>query len=832
MRLFDAYDDTGYQSSVCTTFDIDFEAYESVALSRLRGRGCNNNILIADSRMLNNAVDSRKLPRLAGRMYSVVGISPKGVFHPKLLLQIGHKTGRLVVASANMTSAGLAGNLEVVGQVTLTSPDGPEIGLLRAAFDYVYGLLPAEAEASREQLSWALRRAPWLQAAKPLDAITDTAGVAHTRFLAHSPDVGIGSRYLNAIGSSPVKRLLVVSPYWDDSLDALRWLHAKLSPSELCVLLQKEVGLFPKNAVEPELPVQAFPLRAKVGSGGSRFVHAKILIAQTDDADHVLYGSANCTTPALGSDSYAGGNEEASLYRRLKPGQAVALLGLEQSLAPEQALEVAQLPDYQKVDEIPMADCERRASGFFEVKGNILTWRRPATLNGREYSIELLDARGAVLPACIAPLSDDGTRAAFGLTLSSLPTFARVVVDGEHFAPSVVMSLDELRRTRLTEAAKKSQTSLMLLEHPDTLESLQLLELIADLSKAESAGSLTIGAAKVPAQSSQFSEGGLVLSYEEFIVRRQDPALEGGLTESSMSTSLTDSVRHLLNRILGIGETTTRRHVDEPEDDSAQIRELLKRGDETAQRASAIEEGDVADSTVSMSAGTTVNDRQEEIRRLQTTFKQSQQTVVDAVEKFIKEQREIARVEKLETAALLKLRVLLQVILATGSSHENLVKQQGSTSRRSTVLLPCRSDANNSWPFLAGRLLMEFFRHKSEDVQPLVTCLKWTTQSLGASLPVDVAECLFICQWVAQAASSASDSNGRPVVPFTTMPNLRIDLYAAMNNLLGLDNEAAMREETWNALEQRYAEQLGVDPKKVRLRHAETLTTLSTAAAA
>ena len=487
MRLFDAFEGAGYHSSVCTTFEIDFAAYESVALPRLRGKGCNNNVLVADSRMLSHAIDSRKLPRLAGSKYSVVGIAPTGVFHPKLLLQIGYGQGRLLVASANMTSSGLAGNLEVVGQVVLSNPAGPEAGLLRAAFDYVLALLPQGMTAAREQLNWALLRAPWLQAATPSDVIVDENGYVDTRLLAHNRSASIGARFVEAVGPNPIRRLAVISPYWDETLAALKGLNEALKPTEIALLLQPEMGLFPKGALGGAMPVQIFPIGPAAGVGkASRFVHAKVLIAQTDDADHVLYGSTNCTVAALGSDKFAGSNHEVALYRRLKPGQALELLGLNAILTSENPIAIETLPEFQKVESIPLDECQRRGSGYFELAGDILRWQKPGWLAGAQRELELLDTRGAVLPAELTPLEDDGLTATFVLNLSVLPAFARLVnEDDEKFSASVVDSLDELRRSQMTEKAKKAQTPLDELDDLDTLEDLRLLDIFGELLKAE-----------------------------------------------------------------------------------------------------------------------------------------------------------------------------------------------------------------------------------------------------------------------------------------------------------------------------------------------------------
>lgn len=112
MKLYEYYGKSGFHTCIVTTFGLDFDAYENVIFSRARGAGCHNNLLIADGRMLSLALDGNSsLPRHAGRLYSVTGAAAKGVFHPKVTLQLGRSGGRLIVSSANVTSAGLAGNL-------------------------------------------------------------------------------------------------------------------------------------------------------------------------------------------------------------------------------------------------------------------------------------------------------------------------------------------------------------------------------------------------------------------------------------------------------------------------------------------------------------------------------------------------------------------------------------------------------------------------------------------------------------------------------------------------------------------------------------------------
>ena len=65
MKLYEKYSEGGYHSSIASTFNVDFDAYETIVLSRLRGAGCRNNLLLCDSRMVTASLDGAfRLPFL------------------------------------------------------------------------------------------------------------------------------------------------------------------------------------------------------------------------------------------------------------------------------------------------------------------------------------------------------------------------------------------------------------------------------------------------------------------------------------------------------------------------------------------------------------------------------------------------------------------------------------------------------------------------------------------------------------------------------------------------------------------------------------------------
>jgi hypothetical protein len=348
MRLYECFGDNGFHTTLITTFGIDFDAYENIVLGRLRGSGCHNNILISDSGMLTYGLEGASSPPLsAGRLYSVTGARAAGVFHPKLVLQLGRNRGRLIVTSANMTAPGLAGNLEIGGTLECTAADSAERRLVAAAWQYLARLFEPDDQALSQQLAWMRPRTSWLFDTEPADSALPLSDGSPAAFLGAGQTLGIGARFARLVAGEAVRRLIVISPYWDHRLEALRFLSDQLAPESIVIPIDPCRVLFPGQMVDALPQARLLDLRP---FSETRFVHAKTIIAQTDSADHVLFGSANCTAAALATGEFAGYNEEACLYRRLPPHAAIASLCLDKILAEAPAIEPATLPARQRVD--------------------------------------------------------------------------------------------------------------------------------------------------------------------------------------------------------------------------------------------------------------------------------------------------------------------------------------------------------------------------------------------------------------------------------------------------------------------------------------------------
>ncbi len=287
----------GFHTAVVTTFAVDFCGFEEIILPQLATAGATNILLICDERMGALALnDGSILPRQLGRNYALFcPYQAAGVFHPKIVVQLGRDGGRAFVGSANATAAGFSGNLEIVTEVSCTAEPGPERDFVRSAWAYVEEIARAARGAAADALDWARARTPWL--AEPFEpAVRSLADGGLLGLMTRPGPVEIADRFVSLIGSERIDRLIVMSPYWDDGLAALGDLAERLGSPPILVLVDPGAHGLPH-------PMPIIPNLTLVDCSSwrqGRFKHAKLILAQTKEHDHVLSGSTNCTQPALG----------------------------------------------------------------------------------------------------------------------------------------------------------------------------------------------------------------------------------------------------------------------------------------------------------------------------------------------------------------------------------------------------------------------------------------------------------------------------------------------------------------------------------------------------
>ena len=542
-----------YHTTLLTTFSIDFTALESVILPQIQNAGCANVLVLCDSRMATQALEEGGvLPRGAGRQYVLAQpTQASGVFHPKILLQVGKGGAKAIVSSANATSAGLAGNVEIATEITCGVEPSAAQSFVGAVLAYLERKTPSKASAARDALAWMRQRTPWL-ANLSADG-TNVWNLPDGSRLGFFSDplpgqISILERFLAEIGDRAVDRVLVVSPYWDDQLQALKVISERLRPSDLVVLLQAATGLFPGQAAQA-LDVRLIEAPA---SFGTRFLHAKLIVAFCGEEAHLLAGSANCTAAALGNEGFTGANSEAVVYRKLPASDLVKSLDLESVLS-NKTLDAADIPPVRQLPNIPLDDLRSMDGGHFEAGRGRLEWRPSPNFDPNESRVQVLGGNLeeiGVIPVGGWSPGSDGTLITMALEGISRASFARAVSSKGRSSLCVVDQLDVLRAQRREPGSAAVERMKVMLADAAELEIEQIEWLSkleeADLKERALSPRIDVGHKTKDVASTTFQK----LSYEQFTKGRTvAPHLGSG--RDTLVGYHSAAIQALLERVVG-----------------------------------------------------------------------------------------------------------------------------------------------------------------------------------------------------------------------------------------------------------------------------------------
>lgn len=801
MKLYERFADKEFHTSIATSFGIDFDAYESIVLPRLRGAGCRNNIVITDGRMLTHALGGASaLPRHAGKLYTVSGATATGVFHPKIFLQAGRRRGRLIVSSANLTAPGLAGNLELASVIACDETPSGEQQLIAQAWHYLLRFCNDDEQGVSAQLEWMRARARWLDRATPTTGPVGLADGSLAALLTTGGATGIGQSFIDLIGE-PVTRLIVLSPYWDMNLEALEFLAGGLSAGEISIVIDAGCATFSKHGLGRTPGARLYD-RGDFRKG--RFIHAKMLIAQTQDADHVLLGSANCTAPALGSSTFAGVNEEVCLYRRYPAGTVLDALGLTALLAAERRLDPAALPHPVLNEELPLAELTTQNPGRFECRVDTLTWHPSGAYDPAGSSIELLDQQGKPIVCRLLPLQGTGAPRYQISDTEERPAFARVMRrDGKVSAPAIVTLIDRLRAVVRETASRQADSALRQLDS-ETEASLLLFDVLNVIERFEQGDGTSKEPLSIPKAGKNKEESALEykkLSYEEFIARRR-PRTATQLAHNSLAGSDLAMVRSFLNRIVGLEPGDD----DDEEEDQKPPRNVFDMGDETADAQAALNAGEGFDTE---KTSREEEERAKAERRRAAARKATKEQIAAAAQAFRKRIRDRKEGGALDNQDILRLRALLMII-CTAACPAGTGKD-GAPAHSRLQVLPSEGD-HDSWPFVLGRALFEIFGGR----QPVIR--HFYVSSEHDQIPDDIIECWATCYWCLQTCLAAPLSSGEQKrIRQHLKPLVEIAYRLTLPSKDELLGEHVIR--VMDAMSESYAERLGVDPAAIVSAH-------------
>jgi hypothetical protein len=710
----------GYHTAIVTSFAVDFNGFEQVILPQLIAAGASNILLIADDRMSGLALSEDSiLPRQLGRDYALLGpAQSRGVFHPKIVLQLGRDGGRAFVGSANATASGIGGNLEIVTEVACTKDASPERDFVLAVWAYIRRIVGQSEGAPSDAIRWARDRTPWLDTKAPVSPV-DLPDGSRLGFFA-APDIAsIADQFASEITES-VERLIMISPYWDADLRALADLAARLGHPRTQVLLDISAHEFPVSAPRPDhvevLDASDFHK--------NRFKHAKLIIAQTAQNDHILTGSANCTVAAMGTRGFVGVNAEASVYRRVDRDVAISHLGLGQIL---QGVSVS--PDDMALPHrsapIPLEQAQALSPGRFETDNHELRWMPGA--RGWTGRLQLLDIQRAELgDVPIVDMTADGSTLV--MRCEGLEAVSFVCVDDgtqrSNLAP--LIHRGQLKARRREAATPNIARAIARFADSNDLQ-LVLLQYLEELARADAAEiklpSHTQSVVRRPADSSD--DEPKILSYDQFIAQSPNKrAARGG--ESSTTGSHVDIVRTMLNRLAGIGRDGQATVADNSDD-------WMDLGDEGA-------------------VGSAEREPPAQHEKIRPAIDRAD--FVGKVQAYVKAMTSAQSPKPVTSADVMFLRFWVMLILHS-AQHQG---QDGG--------LPCTVD-DFGWPRLIVRILSAFF------FGPKAPILRLILEGSYQDMPVDFLEAWATALWALDLVQAILPSNQRTKQFHSPLPLLR-----------------------------------------------------------
>ena len=296
--LLEHISESGFRSSVFTTYSCYFPFYEEVVLRRLMAAGCVHNVLLVDATRCAEAFAVEELrPRRAGRDYTLIPVKVGGAFHPKMFLRFGKSKGSLLVGSHNVTLSGFGLNDEVTNIFRLEGAALRAGGaVFRQALSYLGQFMPTRLPDVVEAFEGVRLGVPWLDG--PLGV-----GPQERQLLTESAaSDDLWSQVVPLIPKD-VKTAFVGGPFFDPGLAMVRRLKREVQPERLVI------GIDPSTAeIDPIeasrldgvewvniAGVPQIPQRRE----GAHHLHAKVFWFAGMRDELLVTGSANPSVAAF-----------------------------------------------------------------------------------------------------------------------------------------------------------------------------------------------------------------------------------------------------------------------------------------------------------------------------------------------------------------------------------------------------------------------------------------------------------------------------------------------------------------------------------------------------
>ncbi|WP_223808834.1 phospholipase D-like domain-containing protein [Rufibacter hautae] len=388
-----------YSSCIITCFSFDFTFFEERVMTALRLANVRNVNVLVDGKFLEQSLEMVTGNEFKNhKTYSLTPVYETGVFHPKIMLLTGPTQGLLVIGSGNLTSSGLSTNDEIWAAFHLNSLDCNNAPVFAAAWQYLQGYFPQVKGFNQQKLDWITQYSPWvreLALIAPGKTFIPLDDELEVKFVANTASVSIYQQLIESLPKSKVKKLSIVSPYFDEKGTILEQLTADFEIEEIACLTDQQFGILPTKLNEILYNQVAFyDWKDCLKDFDTRYnrLHAKLFhFEYTDGWEYLLIGSPNATIQALGSVAdFAVNGEAGLLLKRKNKNGYIRELGINTKNGPTLNVKAAAKGKTHRGDSTPSINYENKIL-YAERNGSRLTVHLKKTSKA-VYEIQVLNS--------------------------------------------------------------------------------------------------------------------------------------------------------------------------------------------------------------------------------------------------------------------------------------------------------------------------------------------------------------------------------------------------------------------------------------------------------
>jgi hypothetical protein len=306
-----------YHSCIITCFSFDFIFFEQRVLPKLRQAGITNVNIYVDAyqfeKQINSFVGSELLDFKAG--YSITPVKMIGAFHPKVLLAVGKSKGFLAIGSGNLTSSGLSSNEEIWGSFHITETDKTTEPFFKEAESYLKKFEKFVFGTNLLKLNWIKENSNWFNNLLDNDNSAKTVVNKEEIFemLITYQDKSIYKSIVERLPKKP-KYIKILSPYYNTNGSFLDKLIQDFQPSKIQCIVDPLYGSVPyKYDNKHKVEFSDWNNLKRAEKYIDNRLHAKAIQFEYETETYFVFGSANATSEAFGTNTNNSINAEISI---------------------------------------------------------------------------------------------------------------------------------------------------------------------------------------------------------------------------------------------------------------------------------------------------------------------------------------------------------------------------------------------------------------------------------------------------------------------------------------------------------------------------------------